>query len=243
MPCSTSMLAPGFIDHVRDIGLLLKQRLAEIKDRHPEVIAEVRGKGLLIGLRMVPPTPSWSTSLRAEKLLTVGGRRQCVRLLPPLIIGEDEIAEAIARLDRACRGWRRRIRRPAKRRRRMSAATAALPRSDRRADAATLRRHPRRQPRHEGRPRAGRVAATPLAGKTLAMIFEKRRRAPGSRSTSPCASSAARRSCSPAQDMQLGRGETIEDTARVLSRYRRRDHDPHPDHETVAELARQPPCR
>ncbi len=44
-------LAPGFLDHVRRIGLLFKQRLAELKDRHPAVIAEVRGEGLLIGLR------------------------------------------------------------------------------------------------------------------------------------------------------------------------------------------------
>ncbi len=42
---------PGFLDHVRNIALLFKQRLAEIKDQHPSVIAEVRGEGLLIGLK------------------------------------------------------------------------------------------------------------------------------------------------------------------------------------------------
>ena len=43
---------PGFLDHVRRIALLFRQRLAEIKDRHPAVIAEVRGEGLLIGLQV-----------------------------------------------------------------------------------------------------------------------------------------------------------------------------------------------
>ena len=54
------VLAPGFLDHVRRIALLFKQRLAEIKDRHPAVIAEVRGEGLLIGLRARCRTASWS---------------------------------------------------------------------------------------------------------------------------------------------------------------------------------------
>ena len=51
----------GFLDRVRRIALLLKQRLAEIKDRHPAVIAEVRGEGLLIGLRAWCRAASWST--------------------------------------------------------------------------------------------------------------------------------------------------------------------------------------
>ncbi len=96
------MLAPGFLDHVRRISLLLKQRLAEIKDRHSSVIAEVRGDGLLIGLRVLVPAGSLVDALRAEKMLTVAAGDNVVRLLPPLIVGEAEIAEAIARLDRAC---------------------------------------------------------------------------------------------------------------------------------------------
>jgi len=68
------MLADGFLDHVRRVSLVLKQRLAEIKDRYPAVVAEVRGEGLLVGLRM----------------------------LPPLIVSESEIAEGVRRLERAC---------------------------------------------------------------------------------------------------------------------------------------------
>jgi acetylornithine/N-succinyldiaminopimelate aminotransferase len=96
------MLAPEFLQQVNDISLLLKQRLAEIKDRHSGVIAEVRGEGLLVGLRMVPPAGEMVDELRAEKMLAVAAGDNVVRLLPPLIIGETEVAEAIGRIDRAC---------------------------------------------------------------------------------------------------------------------------------------------
>jgi acetylornithine/N-succinyldiaminopimelate aminotransferase len=96
------MLAPGFFDHVKRIGILLKQRLAEIKDRYPSVITEVRGEGLLVGLRAAVPAAELVNATRAEKMLTVGAGDNVVRLLPPLIISEQEMAEGIARLDRAC---------------------------------------------------------------------------------------------------------------------------------------------
>jgi len=96
------MLEPGFFDHVRRIGLLLKQRLAEIKDRYPSLIAEVRGEGLLVGLRMLVPASELVDATRAENMLTVGAGDNVVRLLPPLIISEEEMAEGVARLDRAC---------------------------------------------------------------------------------------------------------------------------------------------
>ena len=96
------MLAPGFFDHVKRIAILLKQRLAEIKDRYPSVIAEVRGEGLLVGLRAVVPAAELVNATRAEKMLTVGAGDNVVRLLPPLIISEQEMAEGIARLESAC---------------------------------------------------------------------------------------------------------------------------------------------
>ncbi|MEP7030207.1 MAG: aspartate aminotransferase family protein [Pseudolabrys sp.] len=96
------MTAPGFVDKVRHTALLFKQRLAELKDRHSAVIAEVRGEGLLMGLRMVPPAAEMVDELRAEKMIALTAGDNVVRLLPPLIIGEQELAEAIARIDRAC---------------------------------------------------------------------------------------------------------------------------------------------
>jgi acetylornithine/N-succinyldiaminopimelate aminotransferase len=95
------MLAPGFFERLRQISLLFKQRLAEIKDRHPSIIAEVRGEGLLVGLRTVVPNGELVDALRAEKLLAVAAGDNVVRLLPPLIVEEADLAEGIARLDRA----------------------------------------------------------------------------------------------------------------------------------------------
>jgi acetylornithine/N-succinyldiaminopimelate aminotransferase len=108
------MLAPGFFDRVKHTALLFKQRLAEIKDRYPTLIAEVRGEGLLIGLRMSIPAGELVDALRDEKMITVSAGDNVVRLLPPLIIGEPEIAEAIHRLDRACDRLARSRLKPAK---------------------------------------------------------------------------------------------------------------------------------
>src|SRR5262249_47636407 len=58
------MLADGFFDHVRRMSLVLKQKLAAVKDRHPGVIAEVRGEGLLLGLRAVAPSAELVDELR-----------------------------------------------------------------------------------------------------------------------------------------------------------------------------------
>jgi acetylornithine/N-succinyldiaminopimelate aminotransferase len=96
------VLADGFLDRVRKTGLLFKQRLAEMKDRHPAVIAEVRGEGLLLGIRTVVPNTDLVAALRAAGLLTASAGENVVRLLPPLIVGENEVSEAMQRLDAAC---------------------------------------------------------------------------------------------------------------------------------------------
>jgi acetylornithine/N-succinyldiaminopimelate aminotransferase len=96
------MLKPAFLAHVRKMSLLLKQRLAELKDRYGSVISEIRGEGLLVGLKAVVPANELVDALRAENMITVGAGDNVVRLLPPLIINEAEIAEAIDRIDHAC---------------------------------------------------------------------------------------------------------------------------------------------
>jgi len=96
------VLAPGFLDRSRKASILLRQKLAELKDRYPDVISEVRGEGLLIGLRCVVPNGDMITALRNERLLAVAAGDNVVRLLPPLIIGEAEINEGIGMIDRAC---------------------------------------------------------------------------------------------------------------------------------------------
>jgi acetylornithine/N-succinyldiaminopimelate aminotransferase len=96
------MLAPGFIDHVQRMSLLLKQKLAGICDRFPAVVSEVRGEGLLVGLKAVVPAGDLSNAMRDERLLTVAAGENVVRMLPPLIVTEAEIDDAVGRIERAC---------------------------------------------------------------------------------------------------------------------------------------------
>ncbi len=96
------ILEPGFLKEVERKGLLLKQRLAELKDRHPGVIAEVRGQGLMMGLRTVVPNTEFIAAARAQKIFVIGAGDNVVRLLPPLIVSDGDIAEAFNRLDAAC---------------------------------------------------------------------------------------------------------------------------------------------
>ena len=90
MRCSTSCWRPGFLEEVARKALLLKQRLAELKDRHPGVIAEIRGDGLLIGLRLEMSNTDFTRAARAENLLVVPAGDNTVRLLPPLIITDAD---------------------------------------------------------------------------------------------------------------------------------------------------------
>jgi len=96
------MLKPGFFDHVQKMSLLLKQNLASVVDRYPAVLAEVRGEGLLIGVKAVVPSGDLVSALREQKLLTVGAGDNVVRFLAPLIVTEAEIDQSIACLERAC---------------------------------------------------------------------------------------------------------------------------------------------
>jgi acetylornithine/N-succinyldiaminopimelate aminotransferase len=112
--------APGFLAKVRKSAILFRQRLAEITDRHAGVVAEVRGEGLLLGLVAVCPNGELVDAMRAENLLAVAAGDNVVRLLPPLTIEEDEIADAVARIDRAAE----RIERAA---REKKAAAGAMP--------------------------------------------------------------------------------------------------------------------
>jgi acetylornithine/N-succinyldiaminopimelate aminotransferase len=96
------MLKPGFFDHVQKMSLLLKQKLASVVDRYPNVLSEVRGEGLLVGVKAVVPSGDLVNALREQKLLTVGAGDNVVRFLAPLIVNESEIEQSVQMLERAC---------------------------------------------------------------------------------------------------------------------------------------------
>jgi acetylornithine/N-succinyldiaminopimelate aminotransferase len=99
------MLAPGFLEKVRRNADRLRQELGRLAKRHPSIIEEIRGQGLMIGLKLGVPNTQMQARLREQGLLTVTAGDNVLRILPPLIIGEAEIAEAAAILERVAAGW------------------------------------------------------------------------------------------------------------------------------------------
>jgi acetylornithine/N-succinyldiaminopimelate aminotransferase len=93
------LLAPGFLEEVQRVGEILGRRLQELVDRYPSVFSELRGAGLMRGLRAVPPNSEIIDELRAAGMLTVAAGDNVIRLLPPLIIKEPEIDLALEILE------------------------------------------------------------------------------------------------------------------------------------------------
>jgi acetylornithine/N-succinyldiaminopimelate aminotransferase len=97
------VLAPGFIENVARLGVLARQQLAALKDAHPRVIEEVRGEGLMIGLKLKIPPQEFAAFARDQHLLTIPAGDNVVRIVPPLVISDEELAEGVRRLDAACK--------------------------------------------------------------------------------------------------------------------------------------------
>jgi acetylornithine/N-succinyldiaminopimelate aminotransferase len=94
---------PETLVHVNEIAGYLKQQLHGLKERFPDVIVEVRGKGLLMGIKLVPNNREFMGWARDEaQLLVAGGGDNLVRILPPLNLTLDEAREAIERLEKTC---------------------------------------------------------------------------------------------------------------------------------------------
>ncbi len=95
------VLADGFLENVQETALTMKQGLASIIDRFPNVISEARGRGLLMGIKCVVPNVNLIQALRDEHLLSVGAGDNVVRILPPLVTTPEEAREALARIEAA----------------------------------------------------------------------------------------------------------------------------------------------
>lgn len=95
------VLADGFLEHVRDVALVFRQGLESLKDRYPDVIEEIRGEGLLIGIKAKGLNTDLLMAMRAEHLLGVPAGDNVVRLLPPLVVTAEEARDGLARIERA----------------------------------------------------------------------------------------------------------------------------------------------
>jgi acetylornithine/N-succinyldiaminopimelate aminotransferase len=99
------LLADGFLAHVEAMGALLQKRLAAVIAKYPKLFEELRGKGLMLGLKCRVPNADLQNRLREAGLLTVGAGDNVLRLLPPLIVEERQIDEALAILDKVAKAW------------------------------------------------------------------------------------------------------------------------------------------
>ncbi len=97
------VLEKGFLENVQQRALSLKQKLAELKDEHPGIIEDIRGAGLMIGIKCKVPNTEFQAKAMEHRLLTIGAGDNVIRLLPPLIVSEDDISEAVRKLDMTCR--------------------------------------------------------------------------------------------------------------------------------------------
>jgi acetylornithine/N-succinyldiaminopimelate aminotransferase len=95
------VLEKGFLDAVKKKGLLLKQKLAGVVDRHPAAVTEIRGEGLMLGLKCLVPNGEVVVALNEAHVLCVPAGDNVVRLLPPLIVSEAEIDEGVEKIDAA----------------------------------------------------------------------------------------------------------------------------------------------
>ena len=93
------ILGPGFIANVDTMGQRLAWHLQQLAQRFPNYITEVRGKGLIAGVRITPPVRDFVARLRRDHhFLAVAAGENVLRLLPPLIITEADIEEAMGKI-------------------------------------------------------------------------------------------------------------------------------------------------
>ena len=95
------VLEDGFLKNVRDTALVFRQGLASLKDRFPDVIEDVRGEGLMLGLKAKVPNTELLMAMRDEHLLGVPAGDNVIRLLPPLTVTAEEARDGIARIEQA----------------------------------------------------------------------------------------------------------------------------------------------
>jgi len=97
------LTSDGFLQHVVDISNTLRQQLSGLADAHPDKIEELRGRGLLVGLKLKAGyvNKTLAAKARGHHLLMGAAGDNVARMAPPLIITEDHVREAVGALDKA----------------------------------------------------------------------------------------------------------------------------------------------
>ena len=93
-----------FLENVKQKGKYFDQGLNRVKVKHPKIIAEIRGRGLIKGLKMLVDNTEFITKLMNHKMLAIRAEENVVRFFPPLIVNNNELDEAIEKIDKVCAG-------------------------------------------------------------------------------------------------------------------------------------------
>jgi len=99
------MFAPGFFEHVREVGAQLKSGLQKLASDFPELFSEVRGAGLMLGLQARGSAMEIVEKCRAAHLLTTIAEGNVIRIVPPLIIESPHVEEALGIMRNMCEAW------------------------------------------------------------------------------------------------------------------------------------------
>ena len=97
------ILQDGFLDNVKKISKYFDQELIGLKKKYSKVILEVRGRGLLKGLKLAVDNTKFIETLMRYKMLVVKAEEQVIRLFPALIVSKKEIDEAISKINETCK--------------------------------------------------------------------------------------------------------------------------------------------
>jgi len=92
-----------FLDNVKQKGEYFGQGLNKMKDKYPKIIEEIRGMGLIKGLKMLVNNTEFIKKLMTHKMLAIKAEENVVRLFPPLIVNNKELDEAIEKIDKVCK--------------------------------------------------------------------------------------------------------------------------------------------
>ena len=74
----------------------------KIKKKYPKIIGEIRGIGLMKGLKMLVDNVEFMNKLMDHKMLTVKAEENVIRLFPPLIVNNEELDEAVNKIEKVC---------------------------------------------------------------------------------------------------------------------------------------------
>ena len=92
----------NFLKNVRQKGKYFDQGLNKIKDKYPKIIGEIRGAGLIKGLKMLVDNAEFIKKLMDHKMLTIKAEENVIRLFPPLIVDNKALDEAISKIEKTC---------------------------------------------------------------------------------------------------------------------------------------------